>query len=244
MLYVLDLRILAYAHTMMKSKSQGIRARSVNEQYFKVIDTPDKAYWLGFLCADGHITPDESKTVLTSKDNEVVEKFRRDIQSEHAITLLGKKPDKRTSKLYPSYALQVTNPSFTAWLVHKGVGHDKSHKLGFPDIDEELYSYFIAGLFDGDGSISSRDGRYRVSLISTKQVLAFIQHHLYIRFGISEGALQKVSPNMDNVYKMFIYKDAMKFLDYIYEDKENKELYLTRKYKRYEKNRQAIVCRP
>ena len=29
---------------------------SLDENYFKVIDTEDKAYWLGFLYADGSIT--------------------------------------------------------------------------------------------------------------------------------------------------------------------------------------------
>lgn len=215
--------------------------RKVNEEYFKVIDTPEKAYWLGFVCSDGHITPSEGKTVLSSKDPEVLEKFRDAIQSEHAITILGNTPDKRTGKTYRSYALQVTNSKFTSWVVHKGITSEKSTNVSFPDIDEELYSYFIAGLFDGDGSLSRRDGKVRVNLISTKEMLAYIQNYLYTRFTISVGVLSKVSLKVNNVYKMYLYKDAIKFLDFLYEDSDRKELYLSRKYKRYEQYKKDML---
>ena len=34
----------------------GIKYLTYNKNYFDVIDTPTKAYWLGFLYADGYVT--------------------------------------------------------------------------------------------------------------------------------------------------------------------------------------------
>ena len=41
----------------MKENNINIRKRkyNVNEQYFSDIDSPEKAYWLGFLSADGYV---------------------------------------------------------------------------------------------------------------------------------------------------------------------------------------------
>jgi hypothetical protein len=37
---------------------------SINENYFSVIDTPSKAYWLGFLFADGSVYKRRASKVL------------------------------------------------------------------------------------------------------------------------------------------------------------------------------------
>ena len=97
------------------------------------------------------------------------------------------------------------------------------------------YSYFIAGLFDGDGSISFRsNGKIACNLISTKEVLDFIQEYLENTFNILPKFLTKVSENCDNVFKIYWQsdEDCLKLLNFIYQG--NKKIYLTRKYERYE----------
>ena len=108
-------------------------------------------------------------------------------------------------------------------------------KLEFPKINEKYYSYFIAGLFDGDGSISFKSsGKITCNLISTKEVLNFIQTYLNDSFEISPKSLIQVSENCSNVFKVYWQsnEDCLKFLDYIYQG--NKDIYLTRKYERYQ----------
>lgn len=113
-------------------------------------------------------------------------------------------------------------------LVDKGININKSDYLLFPNIDEKYYSYFIAGIFDSDGHIGNI-GKKRISLISTKEVLKFISNYISERFNINELKLTKVTENKDNVYKLYLYKDSTKFLDFIYGDKDFK--YMSRKYK-------------
>jgi len=49
-----------------------------NENYFDVIDNPDKAYWLGFLYADGAISSNNNTVELSLKSSDIkhLEKFR------------------------------------------------------------------------------------------------------------------------------------------------------------------------
>jgi hypothetical protein len=209
---------------------------SLDVDYFKIINTTDKAYWLGFICADGTIKKSNDKVTLASKDFEVIQNFRTAINSGHTI---GKNTsiDKRTQKIYESWSIQIGNALFVANLINLGVTSKKSDVLNFPNIEEKYYPYFIAGLFDGDGSIFLR-GKNKdnlgVNLISTKEVLVFIKKYMLENFKVKGIKDWQVSVNKDNVWKLYFYKDAQKFLDFIYQDSQF-PYYLKRKYDKYVK---------
>ena len=205
--------------------------------YFENIDNFQKAYWLGFICADGSINKQNNKMILVSKDFENVKKFKKDIKTEHTINEY-EYLDKRTNKYYKRFSIQVTTKPFVTNIIKHGVTNNKTNELLFPTIPEELYSYFIAGLFDGDGGLIVRnDNNYvSINLISTKELLQKIQNYLYDKFEISYLELKKITKRKNNVYKMFLYKDALKFLNFIYFDNDNKDLYLQRKYLKYKEN--------
>ena len=71
-------------------KRKGIKiigfrnAYPVNEEYFSVIDSAEKAYWLGMLYADGSVTS-KNQLWLGLKDKEHIEKFKTFLQSKHKI---------------------------------------------------------------------------------------------------------------------------------------------------------------
>ena len=61
---------------------------SFNEQYFEKIDSIDKAYWLGFIAADGYITKSTKGQNLLGiclAEIEPLEKFKKCINSNHPI---------------------------------------------------------------------------------------------------------------------------------------------------------------
>lgn len=198
--------------------------------YFEEIDTKEKAYWLGFICADGNINKNCSKCSLISKDEENIVKFKKEIKSEHKISY-GQIFDKRTKKYYQRYLIQITNENFVKHLINKGVTNYKTDKLIIPNIKPEFYSYFFAGLFDGDGSVCFVNNKLRVSLISTKEILLFLQNYLIGNELTSLTKLQKVTINKTNVWKLLLYKDAYNFLNWIYSDCNFP--YLSRKYNLY-----------
>ena len=57
-----------------------------DKDYFEVINTPEKAYWLGFIYADGCITKRNVFSIkLSIKDIELLEELKKDLNSEHKI---------------------------------------------------------------------------------------------------------------------------------------------------------------
>ena len=62
-----------------------------DETFFDVINTEEKAYWLGFIYADGYITTKRNNgnqslgITLSKSDKEHLEKFKRSIKSNHPI---------------------------------------------------------------------------------------------------------------------------------------------------------------
>ena len=211
---------------------------SLNIDYFKEINSSEKAYWLGFICADGCIHKNGGKLTITVKDREICEKFKESINSEHKISD-RQIFDKRTNKNYFEYSIQITNALFVSNLVNLGITYNKSKELNFPNIEEQYYPYFIAGLFDGDGSISFKsNGKVACNLISTKEVLNFIQEYLQKMFNITPKTLFQVSKHCDNVFKVYWQNDydCLTLLNFIYQG--NKNLYLFRKYERYEQYKQ------
>jgi transcriptional regulator with XRE-family HTH domain len=196
-----------------------------NFNYFDSIDTPEKAYWLGYLAADGCLK--NNKVKLISKDLDHIEKFKLALESEHAITTTNIY-DKRTDKYYRSHHIQITSQAFCNKL-QEYIPVNKSNNFTIPDISFELYPDFLAGMIDGDGSFSvSGQSTLVVNLISTKECLLQIQEYLLTTLTIKKTALQPVTKNKQNVWKLYIYAGAYDFLKLIYRQ-PNKKMYLTRK---------------
>jgi len=226
---VSGIRLILERNNVKKLKKSRINMShlSLNIDYFKNIDSPDKAYWLGFLCADGNINKHNNKVSLVSKDKCVIENFKKNIKSEHKIST-NIKYDKRTNKTYTGYSIQIGNELFTRNLINLGVTSDKSNTLKFPKINEKYYSYFIAGLFDGDGSLNMINDNLRCSLISTKEILIFIKKYIREKYSIKSNKIYKVTNNKPNIWKITWYSDSLRFLNFIYHDDQFQ--YLNRKY--------------
>jgi len=215
----------------LKKSRLNMSHLALNVNYFEKIDSNEKAYWLGFICADGDIKKSNNKVSLISKDLEVITGFKEAIGAGHAISKRVNF-DKRTNKTYTSYSIQIGNEIFTSHLINLGVTSDKTNVLEFPKIEEKYYSYFIAGLFDGDGSVSWK-GKYKnrltINLISTQEILKFISEYIEVNLNITPKYCCSVTKNKPNVWKMHLYSDAHKFLEFIYSD-NNFKYYLKRKY--------------
>ena len=63
----------------------GKRVYKVDENFFKCINTEEKAYILGFICADGHIEKDRLNITVSIKDIGIREKIRGAMHSNDGI---------------------------------------------------------------------------------------------------------------------------------------------------------------
>lgn len=156
----------------------GIQKRKYNcdDSFFDIINTEEKAYWLGFIYADGCITCGNHLQVsLAAKDAKHLEKFRDALKSTNPVhvykgTCTGVeiaycKLDIRSSQLYNQ--LNV-----------KGVTERKTNTLTFPEdgiVPKELVSHFLRGYFDGDGTINIqrqyKTPQCRIQIMGTEDML-------------------------------------------------------------------------
>ena len=52
---------------------------TIDYNYFKEIDTEHKAYWYGFLLADGHINDKIINLCVQNKDIDILNQFQKDL---------------------------------------------------------------------------------------------------------------------------------------------------------------------
>ena len=197
-----------------------------NEFYFSKIDTPEKAYWLGFLYADGCVTV-KNEINLNITDEEHIKKFKQAIGAiNHKIT---KTIDNRFKNAKPLYFFSIKDKQLHTDLIKWGCVPQKSLQLTkIPNIPRDYVSHFIRGYFDGDGSLHYLQGtnNFRISFLGTKEFLQDIQKELNINQTISLGT------GKTYYFQIAGRKQVVKILNYLYKD-SNESIRLDRKYQKY-----------
>ena len=219
---------------------------SVDESYFKMIDSPEKAYWLGFLYADGYVTKQHKVGLsLAECDTGHIEKFRAAIRSTHPVHFY-------TSSGYSNcrYArLIFSSEEMSADLQRLGCVQRKSLILMFPTEEQVPLIYlrdFVRGYFDGDGSITTGGkGHYlRLKICGTKEFLEGLRNYInsVIQPNELHTSLEKRHKDEKNNFSLTISPpyNAKRVLDELYKDST---VYLDRKYALYMKNC-AITVEP
>ena len=193
---------------------------------FKEIDTEEKAYWLGFLYADGYIR--ENSVELSLKDKEHVEKFKKFTGSRCKIC---EKHIKLNNKEYVAYRLNMRNKEFAHWLYDKGMHQNKSLSITYPScIPNEFNKDFIRGYFDGNGCVCEKNKRNMCfSFCSgSEKFITSLREELIKNEIYCSKIYARTGNNICfnfNIYSNF--NNASKFYDYIYKDAT---IYLDRKF--------------
>ena len=213
----------------------------VNLSFFKRIDTEEKAYILGFLCADGHIDKNTNRINITLKDDDykLLEDIREAMGSTHPIKrrVAKENPYKKSSnKVLYQCSLVINGKELVAPLVQMGIAGNKTYTLDgsiMQYIPNHLVKHFLRGYFDGDGCISW-EKRYASCIKNTVHVAGnydFLQHSFNKYFPTNCSIrLYKKSAQCYN-YTIQDKHEVLRFLAYLYNDAK---IYLERKYKLYQ----------
>ena len=138
-----------------RSHRDSRKSYDYDETYFSNINTPDKAYWLGFIYADGFITKREQGSPvfgITLAEQEPLDKINKAMKSNKKIGVY-KKTNSYSDKSI-EYKLAFTSQQLVSDLEKWGCVENKTFKLKFPEfLSEDLVPHFVRGYFDGDGSI-------------------------------------------------------------------------------------------
>lgn len=167
----------SYVYEILKKNQIPIRDKhkmnglEVFEDFFEKIDCEEKAYWLGFLMADGYVLkPNKIGLALSVKDISHLEKFKKSIGSNAKI---GQYETSGYSSAEYCRLMVFSNKMYFD-LVSHGCCPNKTFVAAFPDINEELYRHFVRGYFDGDGSLYVSKTNSNIKICGTKEMLLSI----------------------------------------------------------------------
>jgi intein/homing endonuclease len=220
---------------------KGVRKHFFNEDYFENINTEEKAYWLGFIAADGSIVKSSEYNSyrlyinLSHIDESHLEKFQNTIEANdialqrHTSTVGFCNANGSTTSRIVLNSLKLCT-DLAKYHIHQR----KSYDIQLPSIDSDLMPHYLRGLFDGDGSYyyqyDTKNNRYRytfeivgASKMLLKQIQEYllsvnIKTNLYCRKGTNSFRLMSSSK-----------QEILKLIDLLYSDAH---IYLDRKYQK------------
>ena len=158
-------------------KPPVIRKYQLREDYFDRIDTPNKAYFLGFLYADGYVSKTGASIFLNDKDEHILLSFRDELypvkdRPLYFVKKCFKQWGNKRHATYRQAGLTIFSQKMAKSLMGHGCTQKKTDTIRFPfnSLPEELYRDFIRGYFDGDGCITRSRSKYKKSVYSTWSV--------------------------------------------------------------------------
>lgn len=219
-----------------------MRRHFFNEDYFENIDTEDKAYWLGFISADGCILKCSEynsyrlQIALSINDIEHINKFLRCIDA-YDVDINIFEPSGFGSKNKTARAV-LNSYKLCNDLNRYNIHINKSYDIELPDISDEMIPHYLRGLFDGDGSYyykyDSKYNRYRYSfeLVGASEKMIYQVKEYLLSKNIKTNIYKRKSPSSDNyVFRLMTgsKKEMLKIIDLLYSDAH---MYLNRKYEK------------
>lgn len=207
-----------------------------NEDYFKNVDSEEKAYWLGFIAADGCILENGTlKIGLARKDSLHLEKFNKSIESNRPIlfekgTYIYKDGKTRDNPLVRYHGTELAKDLEKYNVVpRKSFSFEPTLEL----IDLNLHRHYIRGYFDGDGWISIGKNTKEVGFAGTENTCNVFSTHLLENCTIRNSSVTQLG----NIYRFRVNNldSITSILEYLYGDAS---VYLNRKYDLFKK-----ICR-
>lgn len=238
--------ILACCHRLGLTRTR----KTCSRDFFSTIDTEEKAYWLGFIFADGYISFSESNLKkgqlaiaycvgikLQLSDKEHLKKFNKSINGNYKVFEETAYPDDFRKKKTKSGKILIYSKQMYDDL-NKFFDRDKTYTAEFPDIPKEFIRHFVRGYFDGDGGFCHTDKTFSISFAGASKSFHMGLLKVLEERGYSPCVRQSTNKHDTEIYYIYIHKktEKMDFLNWIYTDCN---IYLDRKYKKFLDLKQA-----
>ncbi len=191
---------------------------TLNHHYFDVINTAEKAYWLGFIAADGTVQCHDGRYNLRlgvkESDGCVIDAFKT------AVGYNG--PNMKDAKtmtdgrVFPAARVKISSKIFVPALVEKGVVERKTYSLRFPSacISNALVSHFVRGYFDGDGNFWKGSFRFVGCPDFMRDLEKIFAHDIGITclFKQTKGFAARLHCHSGFKFYQWLYKDATAYM--------------------------------
>lgn len=207
--------------------------REFNKSFFHCIDTEEKAYWLGFICADGciYIKDENSKVLkinLQISDSDFLRKFIKSINGNFDIRQYEKKS---FGKIFGVCEVCFKCKEMVSDL-QQYITPNKTNIIRMPKIQKDLQRHFLRGFSDGDGCFycGNKKNRKSFEIVSNSPKMLEDIKDIFKENNINSNIYRKQNGN----YKIGIYnfEDLIRLHNYFYNDCN---IYMERKYVKSQK---------
>lgn len=210
----------------LNDKSKYAKPKYKDPRMFNKINTPEKAYIIGYTLADGYISDNAIEFGCCLEDKEILQFVAEYIGANYTEDLTYIPEAKR----FPRARINIGNSDLITDFNKHCSSKENKH---CPIIPKNLEKYLVQGFFDGDGCLTwgRRKDRNRlwqkISFTSSLKVLEGIQQILLKQCAISTIIRPKSNENCF-VLEFANKRDVLKFLNFIYPD--DSFIILKRKY--------------
>ena len=226
-------KILKRNNITLKTLTETSRKHKLlNENYFKNIDTNEKAYILGLLYSDGYINKNGFGISLHEKDKEILEKISNIIYGK---IVLGYRKERETTykngKKYisnPQYRLEIVSNIMKNDLIAHGCIKNKTFEIKLPKLDNiNLYKSFIRGYFDGDGCLCIPKNKNNITFTITSNIYFCEDLKNYINVNFNVNMKSIIRYENIGLIRLTGTKQVVRFMNWLYEDAD---IFLKRKF--------------
>lgn len=202
----------------VSARNQFRTKYSLNHRYFQKIDSPNKAYLLGWMYSDGFVNPISNTVGMILDDESPLLFFKSQIQLTKP--LFQNPHHKKTTQTLTFASYEMKND-----LIKLGCIPRKSLILEFPNseqVPENLLPHFVRGYFDGDGSIYFNSGKSLMAkfISSTKFCIGLSKYLTSKGIKCSKLNTDKHHKKETSYFRIGAKKDLLKLKDLMYSDFE------------------------
>lgn len=208
-----------------------------NQNYFENINSADKAYWLGFIAADGYVVFKDTSEYrnyelgveLQYRDRNHLKLFNKSLCGNVQVDSRERISYFDPSQTHHTAFIRLYSKKLVEDLINHGIAPNKSTTINFIYITPDLMSHFIRGYFDGNGCVCI-DNKQKKTIscdftCGSENFATGLREHLHT-LGINSFMLHE----KENVYRVYVkgVENVHNFLCYIYQHAD--VYYLPRKY--------------
>jgi len=173
-----------------RNLSESKQVYELTHNIFEEIDSSEKAYWVGFLAADGCVTESNRVSIgLAQKDAERVESFKKFVGSTHPLIITAK------NKKHFGVRWSARSDKMVSDLSKYGIVSNKTFTITFGEgIPEKYLSSYLLGFFDGDGCIFINKNRYpRIVFVGSYAAMDQLNNHVANALNVSPKKIVKIN---------------------------------------------------
>lgn len=218
--------ILGFTERQIRGRLNNMgytKNRKINYDYFNNIDTPLKAYFLGYIYADGYIVYNKQKRnyefamELQSEDSYILERLNSELGGLNIIST--KAPEKRMicnnmCQKHETKLLRIYSKDLVENLIKNGIETNKTQKIIYPVVNDNLFFDFLRGYIDGDGCFWKYKNHYYMHITcASKEPLEYIKNEL-LKYNI----ITHLYKETDKKYRLMCVniKEMKKLVTHIY----------------------------